>query len=198
MTKATVSLHPLLRELESHLHSHKNSPAAPCPKIDMSITASYARLGRPLPGAPGTWSKDIQRYITKYRYPRYQSTSSDVKNLLKTTACDVPIYQIWVSKHLKIFKISRASCEISRASCEISRASCEILRASCFIRIKFTGQLRDFTGQLRNSRASCEFHGPVAKFTFFNLHNMLCNTFCEIGKGRWTKAKEAQLKEHLE
>ena len=27
---------------------------------------------------------------------------------------------------------------------------------------------------------------------------MLCNTFCEIGKGRWTKAKEAQLKEHLE
>ena len=54
MTKATISLHPLLRELESHLHSHKNSPAAPCPKTDMSITASYARLGRPLPGAPGT------------------------------------------------------------------------------------------------------------------------------------------------
>ena len=154
--KVTVSLHPLLRELESHLHSHKNSPAAPCPKTDMSITASYARLGRPLPGAPGTWSKDIQRYITKYRYPRYQSTSSDVKNLLKTTACDVPIYQIWVSKHLKIFKISRASCEISRASCEISRAS-------CFIRINFTGQLRDHgpvQPEIRASspeiRASCE------------------------------------------
>ena len=52
--KVALSLHPLLRELESRLHSHKNSPATPCPKTDMSITASYARLSRPLPGAPGT------------------------------------------------------------------------------------------------------------------------------------------------
>ena len=139
MAKATVSLHLLLRELESHLIGHKNSSASLCPQIDTSITASYARLDRPLPGVAGTWSKDIKRYINKYRHPRYQITSSDVNNLLKTTACDVPFCQIWVSKHLKIFKISRASCENLRASCENLRASCQILRASC-----------------ENSRASCE------------------------------------------
>ena len=60
---------------------------------------------------------------------------------------------------------------------------------------RITGQ---FTGQL-------PVYGPVtgqfANFAPFCVLNLVLNVtlvlFCEIGKGRWTGAKEAKLKEHL-